>query len=134
TLDADDLLRLEALEPRDARILVHDVVARLQVLEERADRHAPAPPLGMAWLAEAEDLRVGEHAQAELGDREAFRERHVEEHERPGRRGIGDRLLWRDGDVALREQLGEPRGLRRGDDAGARAGGGDLAQELIEPA
>src|SRR5207245_1786583 len=56
-LHADDLLRLEPLEARDARVLVHDVVAWLQVLEERADGHAPAPALGMARLAEAEDLR-----------------------------------------------------------------------------
>ena len=113
---------------------MHDVVARLQVLEERSDRHAPAAPLGMARLAEAEDLGVGEDAQVELGDREAFGERDMEEHERARRGRLGDRLLRRAGDLALGEQLREPRGLRRRDDPRPGAGGGHLAQELVEPA
>jgi hypothetical protein len=114
-------------------VLVNDVVARLQVGEERADRDAAAAALGMPRLAEAEDLGIGEHAQAELRDGEAFGEADVSENEGTLRRHLGHRVAGRGGHVAVREQLGEPRRLRRRDHPEVASGGGDFAQEGIEP-
>src|SRR6185503_363331 len=129
--DTGDLLRGEPLEPRDAVLLVHDVIARLQVREERADRDAPAAPLGMPRLAEAEDLGVGEDAQAKLRDGEAFRKRYARELERSRHRWLGDRVVRRRRDAAVREKLRETRGLRRRDEtdvAVVRRATGDLAE------
>ena len=109
------------------------VVAGPQVLQQRSHRATLALPLRVARLAEAEDLGVGEDRERELGDPESFSERDVQEHERPGCRRLLERLAGSGCDVALGEQLGEPRRLRCGDDARALAGRGDLAQEPIEP-
>jgi hypothetical protein len=49
-------------EPRDAVVFVDDNVAGLEVHEDCAVRHAPTRALRVAWLAEPEELRVGEHA------------------------------------------------------------------------
>src|SRR5205814_8678956 len=59
---ADDPRHLagdEPLEPRDAVILVDDVIAGPQVREKGADLHAAAAPRGLTRLAEAADLRLG---------------------------------------------------------------------------
>src|ERR671937_325384 len=88
----------------------------------------------MARLTEAEDLRVGEHAQRELGYGEPFGERNADEHERAAIRRDRDVLARRRRDVAIGEQLAESRGLRRRDDARVGATSRDLAEEGVEPA
>src|SRR4029079_11852568 len=92
---AGGLLRDESFEPRDAVLLVHDVIARLEIGEERTERAALAAALGMPRLAEAEDLRVGEHAQAELRHGEALSQPDAREHERSRIRRVGDLVMWR---------------------------------------
>ena len=96
-------------------VLVDDVVAGLEVGEEGADLHTSAAALRMAGLPEPEDLGVGEYAKAELGYGEAFGEGYARDHERAGRGHVLDGLAGHGGDIAVGEELGEPRGLRRRD-------------------
>src|SRR5581483_5224749 len=77
--------------------------------------------------------------QTELGDAESLGERDAREHERAGRGRLGDPVVRGRRDLAVREELGETRGLRRRDDARVAApfaptGRRDLAEEDVEAA
>ncbi len=101
--DAGDLLRLEAEQPRDAVVLVDDVVAAAQVGEAR---ERATGRRRRARRAATEDLRVGEQGELEVAPDEAA----------PGRRdGEGEagrlraRLEQVDGDAP--QEASAPLGL-----------------------
>ena len=91
--DAAHLLRVELEEAADAVVLVHDVVARLQVAEARPGR---AQPAGAASGAAAEELGRGQQREAQHRRDEAVAERADDE---------ADARLARPG-APRRQQLG----------------------------
>ena len=131
--DSRDLARDEALESGDAVVLMHDVVARLEVREEGPDVEPTPALLRVARLTEAEHLGVGEHAELELGDREPLGERDPRHHQRARRGTVRDSVAGDRGDVPLGEQLREPRRLRRRDKARVMARRRHVTEELVEP-
>src|SRR5438093_11444339 len=89
----------------------------------------------MAWLAEPKDLGVREDAEAQLGYREAFRERDACDHEGAAGRHVLDALVRDSRHVSVGEKLRQTRRLRRRDhgDAIGRQRRKPV-DELIQPA
>ena len=101
--DAAHLLGVEADEPADAVVLVHDVVAAAQV----GDRRERAPEPGRAArAAAAQELGGRQHRQAQAGRDEAVPERRDAEGDarllRPGPAGAGSSADTRRSDMWVR--------------------------------
>ena len=94
---------------------VDDEVAGRQPLEDVA-RHDPAQRLGPADADGPEQLAVGDEDEPVGPAGEAAVEAALDERDRAGRRRLRDAVDDRDRVPGLAEELGQPRGLVRGED------------------